>query len=143
MLANIQTLDNLETAIAHATAPAFLLGAVAGFLSILVSRLERVVDRVRARRSAPNAPADEELDARLSQALRRRMRLLSHAIFLSVLSALCTAALLIFAFLCAIFSFGHNTGLALMFMTALALLIASLVELARELRVSMRVLDMD
>jgi hypothetical protein len=143
MLANIQSLDNLETAITHATAPAFLLGAVAGFLSILVSRLERVVDRVRARRTATIAATDEELNARVSEALTRRMKLLSHAIFLAVLSALCTASLLIFAFLCAIFNFGHNTGLALMFMAALALLIASLIELARELRVSMRILNMD
>lgn len=34
--------------IAHATASAFLLGAVAGYLSILAARLQKVADRERA-----------------------------------------------------------------------------------------------
>jgi hypothetical protein len=45
----------LGLAISHATAPALMLGAVAGFLSILIARLERVVDKRRALRSADAA----------------------------------------------------------------------------------------
>jgi hypothetical protein len=44
--------DQLSAAISHATASAFMLGAVAAYLSILISRLERVVERNRAIRTA-------------------------------------------------------------------------------------------
>ncbi len=45
-------INQLSEAISHATAPAFMLGAVAGFLSILIARLERIADRNRALRAA-------------------------------------------------------------------------------------------
>ena len=46
----VADIDQLSEAISHATAPAFMLGAVAGFLSILIARLERIGDRRRALR---------------------------------------------------------------------------------------------
>jgi hypothetical protein len=50
-MAVVGDIDHLSAAIAHATAPAFMLGAVAAFLSILVARMERIVDRNRSLRS--------------------------------------------------------------------------------------------
>ena len=47
-VAVVADIDTLSSAISHATAPAFMLGAVAAFLSILISRMERTVDRNRA-----------------------------------------------------------------------------------------------
>ena len=133
MLQNAVDIDHLSAAIAHATAPAFMLGAVAGFLSILVSRLERIVDRHAALAAASGA-----VHAAVVDPMRRRMALLHHAIFFSVLSALSTAALLIFAFICALSGIGHNTGIALIFVLALMLLMAALVQLAREVRIAMK-----
>src|SRR3974390_2222082 len=98
MLPSGPDLDHLSTAISHATAPAFMLGAVAGFLSVLISRMERIVDRIRAIRAAPADAAAAEVPELLS----RRVALLNRAIYLAVLSALCTAALLIVAFVCAL-----------------------------------------
>src|SRR5262245_35901913 len=40
--------DQLSRIISHATASAFLLGAVAGFVSILIARMNRIIDRVRS-----------------------------------------------------------------------------------------------
>jgi hypothetical protein len=57
-LALVTDIDHLSVAISHATAPAFMLGAVAAFLSILIARLERVADKSRALRSADAAGAD-------------------------------------------------------------------------------------
>jgi hypothetical protein len=37
-------LDHFDVAISHASAPAFMLGAVAAFLNVLVNRFERAVD---------------------------------------------------------------------------------------------------
>jgi hypothetical protein len=131
-------LDHLSAAISHATAPAFMLGGVAAFLSVLISRLERVVDRVRALR-APGSTAPEELMALNS----RRMILLNRAIYFAVLSGLCTAALLIVAFACALFGINHRTGVALMFMVALILLMLALIDLTREVRLNMKTMNLE
>lgn len=133
-MALVTDIDHLSVAISHATAPAFMLGAVAGFLSILMARLERVADKNRALRTSDAAldPSGE-----IAASLARRMELLSRAIFFAVLSALVTAALLIAAFLAALLGIGHGQIVAAMFAAALALLMASLVELAREMRVYM------
>ena len=105
---------------------------MAGFLSILIARLERVADKNRAlRTSDPNVDPTGELAA----AFARRMELLNRAIYFAVLSALITAGLLIGAFLAALLGIGHGQIVAAMFAAALALLMASLVELTREMRV--------
>ena len=131
-MALVADIDQLSQAISHATAPAFMLGAVAGFLSILIARLERVADKNRAlRTSDPNVDPTGELAA----AFARRMELLNRAIYFAVLSALITAGLLIGAFLAALLGIGHGQIVAAMFAAALALLMASLVELTREMRV--------
>jgi hypothetical protein len=123
-MALVTNIDHLREAISDATAPAFMLGAVAGFLSILVSRLERVVDRGRTLRAADAAIDPSGI---LAAAFSRQMFLLSRAIYFAVLSALTTAALLIGAFLTAIVGIGHGRIVAVLFMAALALLMASLV----------------
>jgi len=139
----VPDIDHLSSAISHATAPAFMLGAVAGFLSILVARLERIVDRNRNLRSAsPDAVDPASRDA-IAAAFERRMVLLSRAIYFAVLSALVTAALLISAFLAALVGIGHGGIIALMFTGALALLMASLVELTREIRIHMANMHLD
>jgi hypothetical protein len=65
------------------------------------------------------------------------MELLARAIYFAVLSALLTAALLIGAFLAALVGLGHGQIIAMSFAAALALLMVSLVELTREIRVYM------
>jgi uncharacterized protein DUF2721 len=134
-LALVTDIDHLSLAISHATAPAFMLGAVAAFLSILISRLERVADKSRALRSSDAAAIDPS--GTIAASFSRRMALLSRAIYFAVLSALITAAFLIGAFLAALAGVGHGRIVALMFALSLGLLIASLVELTREIRIYM------
>jgi hypothetical protein len=135
VLALVTDIDQLSVAISHATAPAFMLGAVAAFLSILIARLERIADKNKALRSS-----DTDLDptGAVSASFLRRMELLSRAILLAVLSALLTAALLICAFLAALVGIGHGQIVAMMFTLALLLLMGSLLQLAREIRVYMK-----
>ena len=104
-MALVTDIDHLSAAISHATAPAFMLGAVAAFLSILIARLERVADKNRALRTS-----DPGLDptGKIAASFARRMELLSRAIYFAVLSALVTAALLIGAFLTALVGIGHG-----------------------------------
>ena len=56
-------LDHLSQLISHATAPAFMLGAVAGFVSILITRMNGVIDRIRSL----NTIADDEGRGRASK----------------------------------------------------------------------------
>jgi len=48
-VAVVADIDTLSSAISHDTA--FMLGAVAGFLSILIGQMERIADRSRALRA--------------------------------------------------------------------------------------------
>ena len=48
MLKDTITVDQLSLVISQAAAPAFLLGAVASFLSVLVTHMSRILDRSRA-----------------------------------------------------------------------------------------------
>lgn len=127
MLISEPDLSGVTKVIIHATAPAFLLGAVASFLSILIARLERILDRKR------NQDGFDD-----PQRLGQRAALLHSAIYLAVLSALSTAALLILAFALAFFAVDHAYGVGLMFVIALALLMASLIQFTREVHVATR-----
>jgi Protein of unknown function (DUF2721) len=139
MFDDTPAISQLTTVISQATAPAFLLGGVAGFLSILIARLERVVDRRRALGAASReagASADE-------LHLEDRVHLLNGAIYLCVLSALSTALLLIVAFALAFFEVRHEKGVATLFVAALLLLMASLVQFARDVRIALRTMHLD
>ena len=142
-MAVVADIDHPSQAISHATAPAFMLGAVAGFLSVLVGRMERVMDRNRALQSGGADALDPSLKDAIAKSFARRMQLLSRAIYYAVLSALITAALLMVAFMAALAGFGHSGFMAAMFAVALALLMVSLIELTREIRVHMATMHLD
>ena len=139
-MALVTDIDHLSVAIVHATAPAFMLGAVAGFLSILIGRFERVADKIGALRTSG---ASLDPTGETAALLARRLELLIRAIYFAVLSALVTAALLILAFLTALLGIGHGQIVAALFAAALALLMASLVEFTREVRVYMAHLNVE
>lgn len=127
----------LSQVIAQATAPAFLLGAVSGFVSVLMGRMNGVIDRIRSVNAIPPEDASRAaLKADLPR-LMRRAALLNRAIYLAVGSAICTTVLLLIAFVSAFLGFHHEIGAGLMFVLALALLGASLVFLAREVRIAL------
>jgi Protein of unknown function (DUF2721) len=136
----VTDIDHLGLVISHATAPAFMLGAVAAFLSILIQRMERLSDRMRALRSDSSSAADPDA---LLQTLGRRLLLLGRAIYFGVLSALVTSALLIAAFASALLGVGHGAIVAIMLVAALALLMTCLVNLALEIRIQLATIGLD
>jgi hypothetical protein len=134
-------LNELSQVITHATAPAFLLGAVAGFISVLIGRTNSILERTRR----VNAIADDDpkvghLKADLTR-LKRRAKLMNDAIFFAVASALCTTLLVIMAFVTAFLGFRHEPGAAVMFVVALGLLGMSLFYLGREIRIALNEFD--
>jgi Protein of unknown function (DUF2721) len=107
-MAVVADIDTLSAAISHATAPAFMLGAVAGFPSILIGRMERIADRNRALQSGGADALDPSVRDATAKSFSRRMPLLGRAIYFAVLSTLVTAALLIGAFAAALVGLGHT-----------------------------------
>ena len=134
-MALVADIDHLSEAIWHVNSAAFMLGAAVAFLSILIAQTR--ADRGQEQSASITDANLDNSGNELASAFRRRMELLSRAIYFAVLSALATAALLILAFLAGLLGIGHGQVVAVMFVLALVLLMVALVELAREIRVYM------
>lgn len=129
-------LGHLSQVISHATAPAFLLGAVPGLISILITRMNGIIDRVRTLNTIPD---DDDQRAHLKSDIPRpkhRAQLINQAIYRSVGSGICTTVLVILAFASALIGIRHEQVVALLFVLALALLGAALFTFAREVRIA-------
>ncbi len=129
--------DRLSQVISHATAPAFLLGAVAGFISILITRMNGIIDRIRVL----NATTDGDtvrahLKADLPR-LERRAKMINDAIFLALASGICTTLLVLLAFASAFLNQPHEPAAAFLFIIAMGLLGVSLLNFAREVKIAL------
>jgi hypothetical protein len=141
MLPDTPSVSQLSHVISQAAAPAFLLGAMAAFIAILISRLNRIVDRT----IILNAISDEDtVKFRLKTDLPRLMRraaMMNRAIFWAVISSITITVLVIVAFASAFFEIQHERGVAILFIVALAAFTASLVDFAREVRIALSEFD--
>jgi Protein of unknown function (DUF2721) len=117
------------------------LGALAAFIAILITRLNRVVDRT----IVLNAISDEDADkSRLKADLPRLMRrtvMLNRAIFWAAISSITITVLVIVAFASSLFAIQHERGVAILFMASLAAFTASLIDFAREVRIALSEFD--
>jgi hypothetical protein len=142
MQPDLANLQHLSQVISQATAPAFLLGAVSGFLAVLITRFNRILDRIRA---LAGIAADDKSQARLRSELprlERQMRYMNGAIFFAVCSALCTTALVVLAFASALLGYRHEPVVAWVFILALGLMGVSLIYLALEVRFGLAELEL-
>jgi len=133
--------DQVSQVITHATAPAFLLGAVAGFISILLTRMTVLVDRIRTLHEIAD---DDPFRARLKSdipRLKRAASLLNNAIYLALGGGICTTLLLAVGFTTAFLGYRHEPGNGVLFIIAVALLGASLFRFAQEVRIGLSELD--
>ena len=131
------SVDQLARIIGNVAAPAFLLGAVAAFISVLISRLNRVIDRAQFIYNIPDSDASRSfLKADLPR-LRRRAGILNRSLFWAVVAAILTSLIIIVAFVSALLHLSHEYGVALLFMAALVTFCASLIDLARETRIAL------
>jgi hypothetical protein len=131
------SVTQLSQVISHAIAPAFILGAVASFISVLVTRLNRIIDRCRVVASDGCTEPIGRLYPDMPK-LNRRAALINHALYWAVASALVTILLMILAFVDAFFELPHERGVALLFTLALILFGVSLISFAREIRVAIK-----
>jgi len=141
MALDTPSVTQLSQVISQVTAPAFLLGAVGAFVSVLISRTNRIIDRSQALNAIS---ADDQTRAQLKSdipRLKRRAKLLNNAIFFATLSAIVTSLLVIVAFVTAYFNVRHEYGVAALFVLALAFFTVSLVNLARETHIALHEYD--
>ena len=100
-----------------AIAPVFLLSGIAAFVNVCTARLSRIVDRSRQIEPKLLASRGHDHDRWLGElhVLDRRMRLVSWAISLSVLSAVLICAVVVLLFGATITRLHVATAIALLF----------------------------
>ena len=126
--------EELGRLMVRATAPVFLLSAVASFISVLSTRQTRIVDRIR---SINQIREDDRARLFLKDDLPRlqhRARLIRKSIMLALLSGVATTLIVVFMFSGAFVGISHAWGAAMLFTAAQILFAASLVYFALELR---------
>jgi hypothetical protein len=141
MLSDTPSVSQLSHVISQAAAPAFLLGALAAFIAVLIARLNRIVDRTVVLNGIAN---DDAVRYRLKSDLPRLMRraaMMNRAIFWAVVASISLTILVIVAFVTAFFQLPHERGVALFFMISLGAFTVSLVDFAREIRIALSEFD--
>ncbi|GLS20678.1 hypothetical protein GCM10007874_36950 [Labrys miyagiensis] len=133
--------SQISQVIAQSTAPAFLRGAVAGLISVLVSRLERILDRSRAINTMQGeTSAILTLKADIPR-LEERARLVNLAVFPAISSGIVTTMLIMVAFALAFFELPHEKGVAALLVVAVLLFTIAPAHVLREIRISLRKSD--
>jgi len=141
MISDTPSVSQLSHVISQAAAPAFLLGALAAFIAVLISRLNRIIDRTVLLNGIPD---DDTVRNRLKADLPRLMRraaMMNRAIFWAVVASISVTILVIVAFLTAFFDLPHERGVAVFFMISLGAFTISLIDFAREVRIALSEFD--
>ena len=122
----------LSQVMSQATATAFVLGAVAAFVAVLLNRMSSLIERIRSLNEiADGDTARAHLKSDIPR-LRQRAKLLNSATHLALLSGMCTALLLVVGFANALFRLPHEY-----FGIALILLGCSIFRFGQEVRMGL------
>ncbi len=128
------SIEHLTEIIGHVVAPAFLLGAVASFVSILVDRSQDLQHRIREKKAANGPDADGQSELRR---LKQRAQLLHRAVVLSIGSGAAAAFLIMIAFTAALVGVQHVWFVAILFIISMFLLLWSLLDFASEIKIGL------
>jgi Protein of unknown function (DUF2721) len=131
----------LSQVMSQSTAPAFVLGAVAAFVAVLLGRMTNVLDRIRSLNEiADDDTARAHLRSDIPR-LRQRASLLNSAVYLALLSGMCTSFLMVLAFVSAFFRLRHEYGAGILFGIAICLLGGALFRFSQEVRMGLKEAD--
>jgi len=141
MVANVP--EDISHTISLAVAPVFLLTAIGTTISVMTTRLSRIIDRARPLEVAFDAATDEEkrrshVELRL---LSKRARFIHQALTSAVGSALGVCLLIMVAFIGYLTHSLLGQVMAVLFIGALGLLVYALVSFLREIYLSLESLD--
>jgi hypothetical protein len=121
---------------ATATAPTFFLGAVAGFASLMTSRSNIVLDRVRQLNAIEEQDQRAHLKADIDR-LMRRARLLRNGILAVLRAGVCATVLLAIIFMTEFIGLQYAYGAGALFVIATSLLGYGLFRFAQEAHISL------
>jgi type IV secretory pathway VirB6-like protein len=137
----MNSIETVAGVIQLAVAPVFLLAGIAGLLGVLSTRLARIIDRARViERRVPQAKHDEQraLLRRETTVLWRRIALINWAIRLCVAGALAICLVIIALFLGEFVAFNIAVAVAVLFVSAMVLIVAGLMFLLGEVSLATR-----
>jgi len=135
------TVAHLSQVIHDVTAPAFLLGALAGYISLLIARMNRVIDRSQALNAiADNDDVKGYLKSDIPR-LKGRTALLNRAILFSTISAIVASLVVIVSFASAYLNFRHEYVVGLLFILSIGFFVTSLINLGLETRIALHEYD--
>ena len=137
----MNSIEAVARVIQLAVAPVFLLAGIAGLLGVLSTRLARIVDRARViERRVPQAKREEQrtLLRRETTVLWRRIGLINWAIRLCIGGALAVCLVIMALFVGALVAVNIAVLVAVLFVLAMILIIAGLLFLLGEVRLSTR-----
>jgi hypothetical protein len=141
MLPDTPSISQLSNVISQAAAPAFLLGALAAFIALLISRLNRIIDRsIYLNQISDQDQARSRLKADLPR-LVRRAAMINRAIFWAIMGSISIGIVIIVGFVSAFFEIRHERGVAILFVISVSAFIVSLMDFAREVRIALNELD--
>lgn len=127
--------DDVTHVIQLAVAPVFLLTAVGTFISVLTSRLARIVDRIRILEKKEESLSPEETDFKHLELvlLGRRLLLIYIALTCMVSCGLVVGVIIGSAFIDAFLAIKLSAFIAAMFVLAMFAFIGGLTALLREI----------
>jgi thiosulfate reductase cytochrome b subunit len=135
----MSSIEAVAQVIQLAVAPVFLLAGIAGLLGVLSTRLARIIDRARViERRIPAAKSDEQrtLMRRETKVLWRRIALINWAIRLCIAGALSICLVIMALFLGEFVSVNIALIVAVLFVTAMVLIVTGLLFLLSEVSLS-------
>lgn len=131
----------LSEIFSHAIAPTFFLGAIAGFVSLMASRLSAVLQRIQTLNAiAEDDPTRAHLKRDIER-LKRRARYLNSGILSALYGGLCATVLLAILFIAAFFNLKHAYGAPLLFVISTFFLGFALLRFAQEARIGLSQAD--
>jgi hypothetical protein len=134
-------IERLEKVIAMTVAPAFMFGGIAGFIALMIGRLNSVIERSRSLNAIAERDAGRGHLRSDIPRLVRRAQLVNRAIYLAIGSALALALLILLSFASAFLGLHHAPLAAMLFVLAVALLGTALLYFGREVRIALTQLD--
>ena len=141
MLNLVPDIERLTHIFSQATAPTFFLGAVAAFVSLMSSRLNELIGRMRnLNEITEDDPARAHLKVDLER-LRYRARLLSSGITMALRSGICATLLLAFLFSSEYLGLKYAYGAGPLFLLATILLGIALFRFSQEAAIGLNALD--
>jgi hypothetical protein len=130
--------ERLTRIFQQATAPTFLLGAVAGFVSLMYARLNHIVEQIHMIDLGELGDPDHPRVVAHREILRRRAGLLSKGILASLYGAICTTLVLAILFATEILGLRYALFAPTLFAIATIALGIGLVRFIQEARIGVK-----